>query len=76
MLSDSHLSSQLAYTGVRCGLLPGQMLPPHHLRACGHRHFPRDHLRLLGLTHAWQHPALAVMPGVETEPGVAVLSAN
>lgn len=23
----------------------------------------------MGLTHAWQHPALAVMPGVETEPG-------
>lgn len=35
-----------------------------------HRHsLPRDHSRLLGLTHAWQHPALAVMPGVETEPG-------
>lgn len=38
---------------------------PEGLR--GHT-LPRDHSRLLALTHAWQHPPLAVIPGVGTEP--------
>lgn len=38
---------------------------PEGLR--GHS-LPRDHSRLLALTHAWQHLPLAVIPGVGIEP--------
>ena len=48
VLSDSHLSSQLAYTGVRCGLLPARCCHLHHLRGSAQAFSPQGPFKTSG----------------------------
>ena len=48
MLSDSHLTSQLACTGVRCGLLPARCCHLHHLRGSGRAFSPQGPFKTSG----------------------------